>query len=109
MLDIFCPKDEFHKVENMFKHKECTVCLCEFGKRDIVRKIRPCRHIFHRDCLETWLKKEEDCPMCKEPIAVEYLDYYPTLSSDDSDLEEELLDQVGQRGVGLSSTNYIGD
>jgi hypothetical protein len=36
-----------------------------------------CGHIFHRYCLETWLKndKNNSCPMCRGPITYYALEY----------------------------------
>ena len=42
----------------------CSVCLCEFEENNNVR-MSICHHIFHASCLESWLSKHENCPLCR--------------------------------------------
>jgi hypothetical protein len=45
--------------------KECDVCLSQFEKYDLVRML-PCRHEFHADCIDKWLReKDRRCPCCR--------------------------------------------
>jgi hypothetical protein len=30
--------------------------------------ITPCKHIFHSECLEAWLKMKKECPSCRQEI-----------------------------------------
>lgn len=30
--------------------------------------VTPCRHIFHRECLESWFKLKLQCPVCREEL-----------------------------------------
>jgi hypothetical protein len=39
----------------------------EFKNNDICRST-PCLHVFHADCLEQWLKKNETCPVCRAEL-----------------------------------------
>jgi len=46
----------------------CMVCLCDFEDRQECRRL-PCRHAFHRKCVDEWLRRSPVCPVCKaEPI-----------------------------------------
>ncbi|KAJ1961078.1 hypothetical protein IWQ62_003994, partial [Dispira parvispora] len=49
-------------------HKEspsCTICLDRFRSGQCVRQL-PCKHVFHRDCVDKWLTtKSGVCPLCK--------------------------------------------
>lgn len=46
----------------------CPVCLCAFQNNDII-KILPCKHFFHKDCIDPWFLKEATCPVCKQSLA----------------------------------------
>ncbi|KAJ1914823.1 hypothetical protein IWQ60_008666 [Tieghemiomyces parasiticus] len=43
----------------------CTICLDRFRSGHYVRRL-PCKHVFHRRCVDTWLlTKSAVCPLCK--------------------------------------------
>ncbi|XP_041055462.1 E3 ubiquitin-protein ligase RNF149-like [Carcharodon carcharias] len=42
----------------------CAVCIEVYKSRDVVR-ILPCKHVFHRICIDPWLLEHRTCPMCK--------------------------------------------
>ncbi|XP_042190519.1 E3 ubiquitin-protein ligase RNF149 [Callorhinchus milii] len=42
----------------------CAVCIEVYRSRDVVR-ILPCKHVFHRICIDPWLLEHQTCPMCK--------------------------------------------
>lgn len=44
---------------------ECTVCLNEFGDGDSVRLLPKCDHVFHPECIDTWLTNHVTCPICR--------------------------------------------
>ncbi|XP_045443252.1 E3 ubiquitin-protein ligase RNF149 isoform X2 [Pipistrellus kuhlii] len=44
--------------------ENCAVCIENFKAKDVIR-ILPCRHIFHRVCIDPWLSDHHTCPMCK--------------------------------------------
>ncbi|KAJ8768191.1 hypothetical protein K2173_021131 [Erythroxylum novogranatense] len=44
---------------------ECAVCLGEFEDEEIVKLIPHCSHIFHSECIETWLMVNVTCPVCR--------------------------------------------
>ncbi|KAM4802371.1 E3 ubiquitin-protein ligase RNF149-like [Urocitellus parryii] len=44
--------------------ENCAVCIENFKVKDVIR-ILPCKHIFHRICVDPWLLDHRTCPMCK--------------------------------------------
>lgn len=42
----------------------CMVCLCDFEIAESCRKL-PCNHVFHQRCVDEWLRRCTDCPICK--------------------------------------------
>lgn len=45
----------------------CMVCLGEFGLADHVARL-PCKHVFHSSCVDEWLRRCTDCPICKDNV-----------------------------------------
>ncbi|NDW60529.1 hypothetical protein G0P98_29340, partial [Yangia sp. PrR004] len=47
---------------------DCSVCLAGFEPEAVVNR-PPCGHLFHRACLETWLRYERaTCPLCRAHV-----------------------------------------
>ncbi|KAM4749660.1 E3 ubiquitin-protein ligase RNF130 isoform 2-T2 [Rhinophrynus dorsalis] len=42
----------------------CAVCIESYKQNDIVR-VLPCKHVFHKVCVDPWLSEHCTCPMCK--------------------------------------------
>ncbi|KAJ8543723.1 hypothetical protein K7X08_025341 [Anisodus acutangulus] len=50
----------------------CAVCLSTFEEGEEVRKLIKCKHIFHKDCLDTWLQQDSGtCPLCRSKVLPE--------------------------------------
>jgi len=45
----------------------CSICLEQFEKGSDVY-VLPCKHGFHKDCLEPWLKMHSECPSCRHKL-----------------------------------------
>ncbi|WOK92083.1 hypothetical protein Cni_G00774 [Canna indica] len=71
----------------------CAVCLSEVGRRDSVRELGNCRHVFHRRCLDRWLDHDErlSCPLCRAPLLSRRPSDSPPPPSDPSWAVERLL------------------
>lgn len=48
----------------------CAVCQDSIVSNDIVRKLNGCNHIFHADCIDTWLQRSSLCPTCRHDITI---------------------------------------
>ena len=55
---------EKYDSHNHYSTKQCTFCLNEFKDGDILRRLN-CLHIFHKNCIDPWLKKNGLCPIDK--------------------------------------------
>jgi hypothetical protein len=62
MDDNYCARN------SIIKATDCTICLDDFEKDSNVL-ITKCKHLFHKDCCDTWLKNYSvKCPICKSKI-----------------------------------------
>merc|ERR1740121_687486 len=48
---------------------ECPICLSEIETGDSIRCLPSCGHKFHRSCIDLWLVRRADCPLCKQKVA----------------------------------------
>ena len=62
------PKIEVNK-ENINNYKDitCNICLEGFGIGNILRVLE-CQHEFHENCIITWLKNRNTCPVCRHEL-----------------------------------------
>ena len=61
------PKEKFSRYK--FIDDKCIICQYEFQPNEIV-KVLPCKHCFHPDCIEEWLKNQKVCPYCKGEVKI---------------------------------------
>lgn len=46
----------------------CAVCMCDYEEGESVL-VLPCKHLFHKDCIEQWLtKSSKNCPIDNLPV-----------------------------------------
>lgn len=43
----------------------CSVCLNDILMDNFVR-LTICKHLFHADCIDSWCKKNNSCPICRQ-------------------------------------------
>ncbi|XP_062179003.1 probable E3 ubiquitin-protein ligase ATL44 [Phragmites australis] len=43
----------------------CAVCLEDVRAGEMVRQLPACRHMFHADCVDAWLRSHRTCPLCR--------------------------------------------
>lgn len=63
---------------NLYQIESCGICLTEFEENNCedeaeaeavkVKVILFCKHVFHPDCLDTWLSAHSTCPICGSKI-----------------------------------------
>ena len=52
---------------NNYKNITCNICLDNFEIGNILR-ILECNHEFHEECILTWLKSNNTCPICRHEL-----------------------------------------
>ncbi|KAK4804678.1 hypothetical protein SAY86_004495 [Trapa natans] len=48
--------------------RDCAVCLSKFEPHDRLRLLPLCCHAFHAECIDTWLRSNQTCPLCRSSI-----------------------------------------
>ena len=72
-LPVFKIDEKFMEVSQKEENKneqfqKCVICMEKYQINDEVKTL-PCFHIFHKDCIDQWLKAGNDsCPICKNKI-----------------------------------------
>lgn len=49
----------------------CAICIEPYKVTDVIR-VLPCKHEFHKTCIDPWLLEHRTCPMCKMDILKHY-------------------------------------
>ncbi|KDP41209.1 hypothetical protein JCGZ_15616 [Jatropha curcas] len=52
------------------KDSECVICLEEWEIGGLAKEM-PCKHRFHRNCIEKWLGIHGSCPVCRYKMPVD--------------------------------------
>ncbi|KAM3245303.1 hypothetical protein ACQJBY_056554 [Aegilops geniculata] len=78
---------------------ECAVCLGEFQEGERVRLLPGCLHVFHAECIDTWLQGCANCPLCRAAITGTTGKQAP-LTMDRPRRGEEVVIQVQVAGTG---------
>lgn len=47
---------------------ECSICLNDVQEGDEVRTLPGCGHSFHRACIDLWVLRCAECPLCKREV-----------------------------------------
>ncbi len=83
-LPVFKIDEKFMEVSLKKENKneqfqKCVICMEKYMINDEVKTL-PCFHLFHKECIDHWLKSGKDtCPICKNKI-------------NNNNLEEDFID-----------------
>lgn len=61
--------------------ESCVICCSEIDAVTEKLRILPCNHVFHENCLFTWLKFHAICPLCRHElkdnfVGNKFMDFY---------------------------------
>jgi len=46
----------------------CAVCQHSVTEGEVIRRLLPCNHQYHRDCIDIWFQRNVHCPVCRHDI-----------------------------------------
>lgn len=52
---------------------DCSICLRTLEPGDSLRQLDSCGHLFHRSCIDLWLLRSCDCPLCKRSVRTDHI------------------------------------
>ncbi|CAK7325179.1 unnamed protein product [Dovyalis caffra] len=64
------PKLLYSKAKLEHKGKDlppscCSICLGDYKDSDMLRLLPDCGHVFHLNCVDSWLRLHPTCPICR--------------------------------------------
>ncbi|XP_049388657.1 RING-H2 finger protein ATL56-like [Solanum stenotomum] len=51
--------------------RDCAICLEGFKDGEFCRKLPDCGHLFHVKCVDSWLMRVLNCPICRTRVRVD--------------------------------------
>ncbi|CAF1099663.1 unnamed protein product, partial [Didymodactylos carnosus] len=70
-------EEKFKKNRNYSPDEVCSICWERFEKA----RCLPCGHLFHQNCLRSWLEQDPSCPVCRLPLHDETSPSAPTTAN----------------------------
>lgn len=57
---------------NTNTNDDCSICLSKLSTLSISSKSHtlPCKHTFHKQCIDCWFKDNATCPMCRANVTI---------------------------------------
>ncbi|KAJ4907031.1 RING-H2 finger protein ATL70 [Raphanus sativus] len=59
------PKILYSEVKGNSMSSCCHICLGDFEGNHMLRQLPDCNHFFHLKCVDTWLRQNPTCPVCR--------------------------------------------
>jgi DNA-directed RNA polymerase subunit RPC12/RpoP len=78
-------EDFLDKARKTSMDHSCSVCKDEFQIEQEVVSL-PCKHSFHEDCINPWLKERNSCPTCRFELPTDDVDYEARKNSNSNNI-----------------------
>lgn len=105
-IDKFIPKRPFvHLVKKntQLETDTCTICLDFIKNGTLLREIPLCKHVFHAECLLSWLQVNEICPNCKNEVSIYTLRaYFDSVRHSKKEKKKEESSKMDQSSPGMA-------
>ncbi len=63
------------KNDPLIKNENCFVCFEAYSEGEYKRELPHCKHFFHKKCIDKWLKKKAQCPICRDNVLEEHIQH----------------------------------
>ncbi|KAL9328488.1 hypothetical protein ACSQ67_003491 [Phaseolus vulgaris] len=73
---------------------ECAICLLEFDDDSVLRLLTGCCHVFHRECIDLWLRSHKTCPVCRTDLETPASNVQKPHEQNEENMEQERIDHV---------------
>ncbi|KVI11744.1 Zinc finger, RING/FYVE/PHD-type [Cynara cardunculus var. scolymus] len=77
------PPFQYPAAEESPASDDCSICLEYFNEGEICRLLPVCDHVFHARCVDTWLTKVPNCPICRTRVRLDAGGPSDSMISDD--------------------------
>ena len=68
-INLITNVSRFCDIQNNNNVESCSICQLAFSNTIICRVINNCNHIFHINCIDTWLHNHTTCPFCRYDLS----------------------------------------
>ena len=56
------------KSDDILLKTSCLICMEDYKENEYKRILPKCNHIYHKKCIDKWLKKNATCPVCRTKL-----------------------------------------
>ncbi|KAI9782894.1 MAG: hypothetical protein M1835_003914 [Candelina submexicana] len=87
-----------------YSQSTCSICLDDFDSHNSVVRELPCEHVFHPECVDTFLKTSSSlCPLCKKSVLP--VGYCPDTLTNAMVRRERMARRSRERSTAVSGIN----
>jgi hypothetical protein len=61
------------KKNDALLQQSCNICFENYKENELFRTLPSCQHCFHKKCIDKWMKKRAQCPICRTNILEEHI------------------------------------
>ncbi|TID26390.1 hypothetical protein E2P81_ATG00867 [Venturia nashicola] len=82
--------------EQLYSQPTCAICLDDYTPGETIVRELPCRHIFHPECIDSFLRENSSlCPLCKKTTLPK--GYCPALVTNAMVRRERMVRRIRER------------
>jgi len=65
--------EQMESVKHFGDPAECSICLNDVVQGENIRYLPGCGHLFHKCCIDLWMLRRADCPLCKCKVTKDHI------------------------------------